>query len=188
MKCENRLILLLEAEREELEGRGTSAVATHVRECARCRAVAARLVADTGMLAAQVIARRAETPVARRVLSRPLVFGAALAAAAAAIALMLMPVRDARRAPQAHGQTASARPAVETPSASSSRQPGPLVRVRETRLPGAVAATPVRLVASQDVKRVAVGDSSGVSVIPPAGRRSAVLATRNEKITVVWIY
>jgi hypothetical protein len=105
--------------------------------------------------------------------SRALVFGGALAAAAV-IALMLMPARTVREAP---------------PVTRSARQPEPLVRIRETRLAGAVAATPVRLVASQDVKRVMpVGDANRVSVIAPAGRRSAVLATRNEKITVVWIY
>jgi hypothetical protein len=191
MKCENSLVLLLEAEREELEGRGRSEVAAHVRECAQCGAVAARLLADTQVLAAHVAARGVEARAARRSVPRPLVFGGALATAAA-IALLLMPARDVRVDAPGHVQTVArvspAPAAVSTPS-TSSPQGKPLVRIHQTRLAGAVAATPVRLVASQDVKPMLQrGDSIGVSVIPPAGMRSAVLATRNQKITVVWIY
>lgn len=52
MNCEAVLELLLEADLEELEGRGDSPVAAHVRSCARCADVARRLLAGERLLAA----------------------------------------------------------------------------------------------------------------------------------------
>jgi hypothetical protein len=187
MKCENSLVLLLEAEREELEGRGTSEVAAHVRECARCGAVAARLLADTEVLAAHAAAGGVEARALRRVVSRPLVFGCALAAAAT-IAMLLMPARDV----PGHVQTAarvSSAPATIPALSMPLTQPKPLVRVHEARFADAIAATPVRFVTSQTSEQQApASDFNGVSVAPPPGVRSTVLATRNAKITVVWLY
>ncbi len=191
MKCENGLVLLLEAEREELEGRGTSEVAAHVRECARCGAVAARLLADTQVLAAHVAARSVGERSARRSVSRPFVFGGALAAAAA-IALLLMPVRDVHVDAPVHAQAiarVSPAPATVSTLSTPKTQAEPLVRIHETRFADVVAATPVRFVTSQSSEPpIPSSDSGGVSVTPPAGTRSTVLATRNPKITVVWLY
>ena len=191
MKCENSLVLLLEAEREELAGRGTSEVATHVRECARCKAVAARLLADTQVLATHVATRGVEARSARRSVARPLVFGGALASVAA-IAMLLMPTRELQVAAsvplQAVARVSPAPVAVSSPSPRVVHEK-PLVRIRETRFADAVAATPVRLVMSQTSEvHMPAAEFDGVSVTPPAGIRSTVLATRNPKITVVWLY
>ncbi|HYV98620.1 MAG TPA: hypothetical protein VE967_14280 [Gemmatimonadaceae bacterium] len=77
MNCDTVLPLLLEADLEELAGRGTSAVAAHVQECATCAAVARRLLGDTHALAARLERRRlvdlsvlrAQRPRARHVLA-----------------------------------------------------------------------------------------------------------------------
>ena len=185
MKCETMLARLLDADRDELEGRGASEVAVHVRECARCGAVAARLLADTSVLAAHVAtaARAGRSP--RREFPRPMLWGGALVAAAT-FAVWLMPARTARVVGPSNMAAVVAKATVPAPAIREQ----PLVRYRETRFADAVAATPVRLVASQltEPPIVMVGDSTGVAVSPRAGRRSAVLATRNEKITVVWLY
>jgi hypothetical protein len=65
MTCLTMLDRMLEAELEELEGRGDSAVAGHVRECARCRAVATQLVLDTTRLADVVQQARPSRPPVR---------------------------------------------------------------------------------------------------------------------------
>jgi hypothetical protein len=60
MKCDATLELMLEADLEALAGRGRSPVAMHVRECGRCRSIAAQLLADTRVLAAAITTREAE--------------------------------------------------------------------------------------------------------------------------------
>lgn len=185
MKCAEMLTLLLEAEREELEGKGTSLVASHVRECARCRAVASQLLSDTMVLTAHTAGRGVSAMPARPRSRRPLVWSGAVAAAAA-LALMVMPVRTAQRIPlsePAHVQVAAH---LET---RSEKPVSALVRMRPVRFQAVSAATPVRFVASQTMDEpMTPVDSNGVSVASPAGTRSAVLATRNSKITVVWLY
>jgi hypothetical protein len=51
IECKTAFGLLLEAEPAELAGQGDSELANHVRECTRCGAVAARLLAGQGELA-----------------------------------------------------------------------------------------------------------------------------------------
>lgn len=48
--CRAMVDRMLEADLDELNGRGDAVLAMHVRECARCRAVANRLVQDTDAL------------------------------------------------------------------------------------------------------------------------------------------
>ncbi len=223
MKCSAMLTLLLEAERAELEGIGSSTVAAHVRECAACRAVASRLLTDTSTLAAHVRARgvqlRSAAPAtARRTpkLAHVALWGGAIAATAATVLLLTLE----RRAPDAtHPSVATVKPALPASSvamwpeatrpskpvgaSSPSKPPRPsspsrpalatppsgLVPVQAKRFPDAVAATPVQFIASQPVEQpMRPSDSTGVSVTPPAGTRSLVLATRDPKITVVWLY
>ncbi len=158
MKCAEMLTLLLEAEREELEGKGTSLAASHVRECARCRAVASRLLSDTMVLAAHTAGHGISATRGRPNVARPFVWSGALVAVGV-VAFLVMSVRMEEH------------------------------RVQPVRFPEAVAATPVRFVASQTTEQpITPVESNGVSVAPPAGTRSAVLATRNAKITVVWLY
>ncbi|UCC49809.1 MAG: hypothetical protein JSV41_06530 [Gemmatimonadota bacterium] len=51
IECKTALELLLAAEPTELAGQGDSELAAHIRECKRCGAVAARLLAGQGELA-----------------------------------------------------------------------------------------------------------------------------------------
>jgi hypothetical protein len=181
MKCKDNLVLLLGAEREELEGRGTSALAMHVRECARCGAVAARLVADTRVLAAEVAARPARAHM-RRISAAPLIWGGSFVGAAV-LALLMIPAHAVPVAQPVHVPVAARASAEPTP------QPRPEDRIQATRYADAIAATPVRFVTSQiSEQRISASDFGGVSVAPPSGVRSTVLATRNAKITVVWLY
>lgn len=59
--CRHQLDRLLAADPAELAGRGDSDLALHVRECNRCAAVAARLLAGQEQLAASLIELRPRT-------------------------------------------------------------------------------------------------------------------------------
>ena len=205
MKCSDMLMRLLEAERDELEGVGNSLVAAHVRDCATCQAVARRLLANTMLLVEHVETqdagkRMGVSAKSRRsqMVSRGVLWGGALAATTAA-AMLLAPARQApgaRSTPASTFVRAVPTPAADTSPRASSRRKAPpahaqndLIPVQATRFPDAVAATPARFVASQPTEqRVAGAELLGVSVAPPVGTRSVVLATRNPKITVVWLY
>jgi hypothetical protein len=191
MTCTNMLTLLLEAERDELEGNGTSVVAAHVRTCARCRAVAAQLLSDTHMLAAHVAATAAKPRSARRVRKRSLLWGGALAAASLAVLLISQRAAhlsiDAHAPPVVRASAPAEAPKRDTTAGEPrAKDPG---SVRATRFEAVVAATPVRFAESQAVEApMPPADSLGVSVVPPADKHAMVLATRNAKITVVWLY
>src|SRR5260370_24295604 len=115
MTCEPMLVAILDADPNELAGLGDSAVALHLRTCARCRAVAGRVLDETHLLA-DAVARADAAPgatvrrsVARARLARPLVVGGVLAAALLAFAVLerprsapvfVEPVFESRRSPQ----------------------------------------------------------------------------------------
>ncbi|MGD8866391.1 MAG: hypothetical protein PVI01_02155 [Gemmatimonadales bacterium] len=61
--CDKALERLLEADPAELAGRGDSELASHVRECDRCAAVGARLLAGQEPLAAELTEWRPRTDV-----------------------------------------------------------------------------------------------------------------------------
>jgi hypothetical protein len=168
MTCDAMLNELLDAELDTLEGRGDGPVARHVRECARCRAVARHLVSETRALGAEV----AVVPARRRpVLNVPLLPVVGLAAAAAAALLVVRPGfrRDAAPPPVA-GPVASApsipasrpggaiadaaRPAVGRPGRREARHGIPAAPVGRAyrRVPEVIAArweaTPVRVSAT----------------------------------------
>jgi hypothetical protein len=202
MNCTNMLTLLLEAEPEELEGKGSSVVAVHLRECARCRAVAAKLHAETALIAVHVGNSEAHARTTRRAASGPLIWTGALAAAGI-VALVLTPHADVHVRGDAHAAPPAAQTAVVEPRPAGRPSPAPIVRPPSARLNRAgtaipvtavrfaevASATPVRFAASQSSEApMPPGESSGVSVVPPAGKSAAVLATRNSKITVVWLY
>ncbi len=98
MNCELALERMLDADLEELEGRGDSELVVHIQGCGRCQAVAAELLAGYEMLAAQIHSVDADRGVERvlpavrraairRVRRRRLIRFALPAAAAAVLAL-----------------------------------------------------------------------------------------------------
>src|SRR5690242_1692118 len=95
MTCESMRERLLAAELAELDGIGSSPVAAHVRECARCRAIADQLLADTRLLGAEVerLSVQASARVERVSRRRYLAIGTL---AAAALAFVVV-TRSARR-------------------------------------------------------------------------------------------
>ena len=99
MNCELALERMLDADPEELEGRGDSELVAHIQRCGRCQAVAAELLAGHEMLAAQIHSVDVDRGVERvlpavrraaiqRVRRRRLIRFALPAAAAAALALL----------------------------------------------------------------------------------------------------
>lgn len=197
--CDEALEMMLEAEPAELAGQGSSAVAIHLGECARCGAVAMRLLADTRALRETVAAApgdsRAFARGGRRV-TRPVVVASALAAAAALIFVLPrkaevpgvpgVPVATARSTPDARSSATAAARASSVAPASRALTESPAIAAR--RFADPVAATPVRFVASQPVTTAEVATPVAVSVTPPPGVRAAVLRTKDPGITVVWLY
>jgi hypothetical protein len=100
--CASMLDRMLEADLGELAGESTSPVAAHLRECARCRAVARRIVRDTGALGAG-LARRAPGASASRVrlLRRSVVTGLAAAALLVVVVRAWSPIGTSRNSSSA---------------------------------------------------------------------------------------
>ena len=99
MNCELALARMLDADPEELEGRGDSELVVHIQGCSRCQAEPAELLAGHEMLDAQIHSVDADRGVERvlpavrraaiqRVRSRRLMRFALPAAAAAVLALL----------------------------------------------------------------------------------------------------
>ena len=111
ISCNTAFERLLEADPVELEGRGDSELAAHVRECRRCSAVAAKLLEGQERLATELNgmspgvaveralaaarARRRQKPGWRRVLR----WAAPLAAAAAVAGVFFLRTPDTSRMP-----------------------------------------------------------------------------------------
>ena len=214
MMCDHALEMLLEADLDELAGNGGSPLAAHVRECAKCRAVATRIAVDTRALARAFDENRVvPRPLGGRprFALRPVVVVGAMAAALALI--VFGPQRDGDLPPlAATGSTSATGPSAATgptaatgPAASDVPAPSP-ARIVKPATPGAresqgtpvaprrfaepAPATPVRFVASQSVtvRAPALSEPGGVTVTAPEGTRVAVLRTGNPAITVVWLY
>jgi hypothetical protein len=206
MNCNEALELMLEADPDELAGKGSSVVAAHVRTCAKCGAVAARLLADTSALATALEARSAiarRAPALRTRILRPVAVAGTLAAA-----MVLMVLWRTRRS-EAPKATASVELPVSAPVSAKTSAPlfapasrAPTAGDSATALPQRSAspaasrrfadAAPVVAmpVAATSVSRSAPASTelAALSVDPPPGTRAAVLHTRNPAITVVWLY
>jgi anti-sigma-K factor RskA len=139
IKCDAAFEALLEADPVELAGRGDSDLAAHVRECERCGAVAANLLAGQTQLAQALLELRPRTDVAAALMSlrvrgrRRLVWervsrwGPVAAAAAIAAAMVLQALPAARMVPgESVPAVSQAEPLLEVPS-------GQNVMVFETR-------------------------------------------------------
>jgi hypothetical protein len=214
MICNDALELLLDADLDELEGKGGSPLAAHVRSCARCRTVAAQLGLDTRALGRTIVERPSAAPVRR--VRRPIVHRPVFVAGALAAGLLLavLAVRRDGATPRI-AETATSSPAVGSRGARASAATAPpsapvvarspRVRgskpasgarvvlgtpVRARRFAEPPSATPVQLVASHSVAvgMRAASDSNQVAVTAPAGIRIALLKTGNPGITVVWLY
>lgn len=210
MTCTQMLERLIEADPDALAGHGTSAVATHVRECARCRAVAEQLLVETRMLAS-VIDRGA---VVRRIRPAPVILAIA---AAAAVAFVMLPHQSGSPAIAAPSQApvAAAAPTAVAPVVVSPalREATPVTGERArrasrsttgpatSRTAPAVAssqarqarvatpyptATPVTIAPMQVTQSELTHEQ--VAVTPPPGKRVAVMRTGDPTITVVWVY
>ena len=66
MNCASVLESLLDAELSEIQGDGNSALAEHLRSCARCRRLAGQLLVDTRLLATAMPAVVTSPRVSRR--------------------------------------------------------------------------------------------------------------------------
>jgi hypothetical protein len=203
MTCTQMLERLIEADPDALAGRGSSDVAAHVRECARCGAVARQLLADTSLLAATVNAKGA---IVRRMRPAPIVLALA---AAATVAFLMLPQQPGARPELAvqppasvavQPAPASQAPAISPPSSSpvaaesrerraehrapsaERRAPSPashLARAYPAAIP--IRVSPMSLTSSEP-------EQQQVVVTPPAGKRAAVMRTGDPAITVVWVY
>ncbi|HEX6314895.1 MAG TPA: hypothetical protein VFZ73_08550 [Gemmatimonadaceae bacterium] len=192
MTCDTALELLLDAEPSELDGRDATLLGMHLRGCARCGRVAARVVGDTRLLAHAMSAapvrhvRRRATPVL-------------LPALAAAALVMAVAIRSGREEPLLVA-TPGIGPAVPVAAApvdppepsAANAPPRPVTRMRRS-LPArafapAVAVAPVKL-ETAPVESFSFGPgSSTVAVTPPPGTRATVMQTSNPKFVVVWLH
>ena len=189
MICDDMLELMLEADPAELEGRGNSTLAGHLRDCTRCGRVAAQLLTDTRRLDKALESRRAMPArpleaAARPSLWRPIVMFGALAAAIVLFVFM-------KRVPDGPGPLVAS--VVATPRIIAVPTAASVARVPRTTHPRRFeAASPVQAKRFESVPALEVSASAEavamVSVDPPPGKRAIVMRTSDPNITVVWLY
>lgn len=199
MTCSQMLARLIEGDPDALAGRGNSDVAMHVRKCARCRAVADALLAETRMLAAVVDG----AAVVRRIRPTPIVLTLAAAAAMTFVMLPDQPTEPATvaLAPVVAVTPTLIAPVVVAPALRSTPQTAPRSATAPAASRPAVASTPAAQhhVASaypaatpMTVSPMRMPSSERpyqqVAVTPPPGKRAAVMRTSDPAITVVWVY
>ncbi|HEY8470292.1 MAG TPA: hypothetical protein VIL18_11650 [Longimicrobiales bacterium] len=197
MTCREAIEWLLEAEPDELAGRGGGAAAEHVRACVRCRAVAARLLEAQAMLAAELMVppRVGVEEAIEEVLGAAAGQSAPPGTAGAGGIGPALPLRDP-------GDGAASAP----PSGWGGRGVAAGGGVRRGRqalrslLPLAAAAAVALLLVRHDVPPPAFEDvtrprsvapappAALPTVIAPEGRNAALFHTSDRRITVVWIY
>jgi hypothetical protein len=187
MKCEPMLTAMLDAEPDELAGRGNTVLAVHVRECARCGEVAGRLLADTREIvaAASMVTRATTEPrqsVGRGRNIRRLAVGGVLAAAVLVV-FTFQHERSPRIAPppvasagSLAGLGVAPAPAAEPqPAAPRPAEPKPAASLASRATAGVGAPIPM-------------GKPSFIGVAVAANVRATVMRTHNPKFTVVWLY
>jgi len=179
VRCEEALELMLEADLEELAGRGGSALAAHAQSCARCAATAERLLAGERLLAAALDEIRPRAPVDE------------------AIAGLMAPqgrLTDLRKAAASHE-------AIPGAGGAGARAPR-LDRSRRLWRRGVAAALPLATAAALALLLIRDDPAppeplpiarvrertAGPVVTVPAGSNAAIFKTSNPKITVVWFY
>jgi hypothetical protein len=192
MNCAAALEAMLDAEPSELAGQSTTSLATHLASCARCRAVARRLDADTHLLAVSNVPSVSPGRM-RRGATIWVQWSLVPVGLVAALFLSI-----ARRTPDVPVGTTSATPAVAArdsvalprgiaDAATSSAERPKLTRVRA--YPAAVPVAAVRISPrSPTFAPTPAEGGSAVIVDPQPGQRVAVMRTSNPKLTVVWLY
>jgi hypothetical protein len=191
---------MLEAELGELDPRGNSPLAAHISACARCGAVAVRVMRDTYALAAMTL----RTPRVRQVVRRAWVTPfAALGATMTLAALVLMvlrtpPTRDVRPSTQTRAASPATGARVRPSTAvaeGATREPhrAPAVRAGMGRRSVARAYPPARRISPTSftasvLPLPSVTHAASVVVHATLGQRTAILRTPDPSITVVWIY
>ncbi|HVZ47695.1 MAG TPA: hypothetical protein VG916_02850 [Gemmatimonadaceae bacterium] len=214
MTCDRALELLLEAEPGELALDCDTPLVAHVRDCAKCSSVAARLRVQADALVTVAAKRKRSAAAARVAPWRPVRWApvATLVATAAVVVMILARPSDVAKPSDASTSTDVAKPADRLPSAPGARSanaaPGAL------RTPQAVDVSrltryvfeqvqavslesgPVAVAAGTQVARYSVPDPTGlrnatpsrvISVAPPAGVRATVMQTSDPAVTVVWL-
>ena len=210
MNCNAALAGLLDAEPSELAGIGSTPIALHVRSCAKCEAVASRLLAETRALALAVNYKPTLdlTPLSSRERPRPAIVLAASIGSIAAFVLVGFIVEYSLRArieagPISQG-TGAASSTADSPGPAARRKrvaardafvaPLPDTAAARVHYVTAVPAAPVAYTPSAVDQTAAnpanarIDDGSSVSVDLPAGRRVTVMRGRFPSITVVWTY
>jgi len=195
MTCRETIEWLLEAEPDELAGRGEGEAAEHVRSCARCRAVAERLLDAQALLAAELTAPPrvgVEEAIEKVVLGSAQPLGkAGVGGGGPALPLRHPGDRSAVTPPPGRGNVGG--------TAGGGVRGGR--RALRALVPLAAAAAVVALLlVRHDVPPPAFEDVAGPRsvapappvalpvVIAPAGRNAALFHTSDPRITVVWIY
>lgn len=197
MSCREMIERLLETEPDELAGRGEGGVAEHVRSCARCRAVAERLLDAQAALAAELTAPPrvgVDEAIERALLGaagHPPAPGKAGVGGGGPSAPPFRPgVRPATAPPPGWGSSGG--------TAGGGVRRGR--RALRSLVPLAAAAAVALLLVRHDVPRPAFEDAAGSrsvapappaalpAVIAPEGRNAALFRTSDPRITVVWIY
>lgn len=179
MKCAQALETMLDAEPADLSPDGTTALALHLRSCARCARVAATIGADVRVLAAVM------PPVPVRTQASWVRWpGVALACAAA---VLLFAVMRARPVPTGRSQSADATPVVVAQPTEPARASIP---ARTTPAPAPVRRVASTLYAMPEAVPLEAPDDlparafNGVSA--SSNGSVTVLNTANPKITVIW--
>lgn len=212
MSCESMLLQLLEAEPDELRRVVDTPLSRHLAGCARCAAVADRLLADTAQLAFAV---RADARVVARPV-RPLPWlWLVPGVAAAAVALLVwrggespvvapVPVSSAVTPPPPHAIAPPAVVVAEAPrsTAATPRRVSPAQRpMRVQPVPQLVAfrvepvvvepepaPTPVTVTPMPRVGRGrGIVSRGAVTVEPPPTKRATILRSAVPGVTVIWL-
>ena len=207
MTCAEMFEQMLEADLSELRLDAASPLAAHLRDCARCRSIAARLRRDTSLLATAVAQRRRRrTSMARRYtgLAAASIFVVMLARWPDADEVHPVSLRGAvvvadttrldTRSTSSPRVLPVASPGVSMggrqPSARTSATPtGSVVEnpVRAQRIAAAVAERPRSVAAIRLHGAPVVPLGATVRADPIDGKRATIIRTTNPAITVVWL-
>ncbi len=207
MTCNAMIERMLEADADELLGHGATPLAVHLRECARCRAVASQLVAETRSLTVALGHARPPIPAPPgrvRPGMGPVRWGPAAGGILVAAVAVFIVVWPARRAALSSGSAPPHAVAAPTTAANSGAGPRPNSRAPSSippRLSSFAGGSPIladRYAPPEPIAPVPITSASvgpeptphghRLAVRPPPNVRAAVLQTADPTITVVLIY